>query len=273
MRTTSKRPDGHGRTRPRGFTLIELLVVIAIIAILAAILFPVFARARENARKSSCMSNLKQLGLGMMQYTQDFDEKLIPYSSTGGSGGYAHAWNYAIQPYLKSVQIIRCPSESINPDTSYTYNMNLASNGRSLSAIPLVSQTPMFADAIGHTVTNPIQTLCFLLPGGTTNYIHDARKLNDPANLSAGWLTGGGATRAGRISAGRHLEGANYCFSDGHVKWFKSITVAASEVSDATDQLNAPPKEGLDYDSDGIVGHNGITPAGGTASGTAVGWD
>ncbi|RYG69910.1 DUF1559 domain-containing protein [bacterium] len=99
----------------KGFTLIELLVVIAIIAILAAILFPVFGRARENARRSSCMSNMKQQGLGVMQYVQDFDEKFpqaywYPNDSSS-AGGYA-SWSGTVQPYLKSEQIFVCPSDA-----------------------------------------------------------------------------------------------------------------------------------------------------------------
>ncbi len=90
--------------RSRGFTLIELLVVIAIISILAAILFPVFARARENARRASCLSNAKQAGLGIMQYTQDYDEKLPKayHNST--------IWADDIQPYVKNYQMFKCPS-------------------------------------------------------------------------------------------------------------------------------------------------------------------
>ena len=92
------------RTKAQGFTLIELLVVIAIIAILAAILFPAFAKAREAARRSSCSSNLKQLGLGLMQYTQEYDEH-YPYSDQPGGG-----WAGAVYPYTKSNELLRCPS-------------------------------------------------------------------------------------------------------------------------------------------------------------------
>ena len=103
----------------RGFTLIELLVVIAIIAILAAILFPVFARARENARRASCQSNLKQVGLGLLQYVGDYDE-ILPFSFFGSAGNSTPAgaspdnykWMDAIQPYVKSEQLFNCPSDS-----------------------------------------------------------------------------------------------------------------------------------------------------------------
>ena len=116
----------------KAFTLIELLVVIAIIAILAAILFPVFARARENARRSSCMSNLKQIGLGTIQYTQDYDEKLYPHrfnvtngnpfnaqfpgnlgvgkADVSGSARDKIFWVSLLQPYVKSYQLFVCPS-------------------------------------------------------------------------------------------------------------------------------------------------------------------
>src|SRR5262245_47450508 len=100
----------------RGFTLIELLVVIAIIAILAAILFPVFARARENARRSSCQSNLKQIGLGFLQYKQDYDERWA------GGWGQASMWTIVLDPYVKSAQIYKCPSATTTAWSSYLYN-------------------------------------------------------------------------------------------------------------------------------------------------------
>src|SRR5471032_3062991 len=116
---------GGRRSQRAGFTLIELLVVIAIIAILASILFPVFARARENARRASCQSNEKQIGLGIAQYTQDYDEKL-PINHSNLSQNYGVQFyndpganmNYltSILPYTKSTQIYLCPSASPSTD-------------------------------------------------------------------------------------------------------------------------------------------------------------
>ena len=94
----------------RGFTLIELLVVIAIIAILAAILFPVFAKAREKARQITCASNEKQLGLGVLQYTQDNDERLPCGNVNGGAlGNFPDGWAGQIYPYVKSTGVYKCP--------------------------------------------------------------------------------------------------------------------------------------------------------------------
>jgi prepilin-type N-terminal cleavage/methylation domain-containing protein/prepilin-type processing-associated H-X9-DG protein len=98
--------------RRLGFTLIELLVVIAIIAILAAILFPVFAKAREKARQASCQSNEKQLALGILMYSQDYDEAISinnVFGSPTEAEGNANHWEFRIQPYTKSFQICQCP--------------------------------------------------------------------------------------------------------------------------------------------------------------------
>src|SRR5262249_1697447 len=108
----------------RGFTLIELLVVIAIIAILAAILFPVFAQARAKARQTACLSNIKQIEMAWHMYMQDYDEILMPYSDTGASGGYAFAWTFLMQPYCKNLQLLRCPQAQQN--ICYTYNGHIA---------------------------------------------------------------------------------------------------------------------------------------------------
>ncbi len=105
--------SGNGRL---GFTLLELLIVIAIIALLAAILFPAFAPARENARRAACQSNLKQLGLGFAQYTQDYDERLPGYvvSHTDGS----QSWKRVLFPYVKSTQVYSCPSNKFGQSPS-----------------------------------------------------------------------------------------------------------------------------------------------------------
>ena len=117
-------------TLKKGFTLIELLVVIAIIALLAAILFPVFGRARENARRSSCQSNRKQIGLGVLQYVQDYDERypltFVRYSA--GTENYQNytndtGWAWNLQPYVNSTQIFQCPSETNPPAASGTLSV------------------------------------------------------------------------------------------------------------------------------------------------------
>jgi len=155
-------------TQRRGFTLIELLVVIAIIAILAAILFPVFAKAREKARQISCLSNEKQLGLGVLQYEQDFDEK---YPCGAQQNGLGSGWAGQIYPYVKSAGVFKCPDDT-NPligsqnVSSFGYNRNCAiydssatphPEGRSLSAFTSVAKTVVLFEinnSQGYDVTN-----------------------------------------------------------------------------------------------------------------------
>jgi prepilin-type N-terminal cleavage/methylation domain-containing protein/prepilin-type processing-associated H-X9-DG protein len=189
------------------FTLIELLVVIAIIAILAAILFPVFARARENARRASCMSNLKQIGIGVMMYTQDYDEDL-PLSSVCGSAtletgyvmtgtpncgsGYLHLWPVMIYPYVKSRQVFSCPSSTLAPwSGAYSGHMDYGINNY------LTTTANVFSLA---AIQRPSELV----------FIADSDTANSSSYILNGYNTS--------IPGARHLETFNVLFVDGHVK-------------------------------------------------------
>jgi prepilin-type N-terminal cleavage/methylation domain-containing protein/prepilin-type processing-associated H-X9-DG protein len=197
----------------RGFTLIELLVVIAIIAILAAILFPVFAKAREKARQSSCMSNLKQIGLAMLSYQQDYDER------TAGRTYGDWCWTDLVQPYIKNTQIMVCPSNRFRNGSwtgggaagtiTYTgfpgrttvawwsgYGLsNVMSTSRSAAEILDVSGTLWASDV----------RCCFVGNGG----------------WEADYGPGDTSPSHYHTTADCHNDGNNFLFTDGHVKWLK----------------------------------------------------
>ena len=187
----------------RGFTLIELLVVIAIIAILAAILFPVFARAREKARQSSCLSNTKQLGLAWMQYVQDYDE-VVPYTYMGASGGLVTWWRY-LEPYVKNMQVYSCPSAAGDGYGSIGYGYN--------ARIPYVSLAK------------------FEYPSQTGVWI-DCKSAGAPCSYtgSNSWEFFCDSTHCSRFAAPRHNGGANISFADGHSKWVKIRTMMRSDA-------------------------------------------
>ncbi len=219
-------------SRRHGFTLIELLVVIAIIAILAAILFPVFARARENARRASCSSNLKQIGLGVLQYTQDYDEAfpLSVVSINAPAANVPVGWADAIQPYLKSTQIYQCPSESnpanANPAspgyTDYWMNKNAGDGAQTLPVLNNPTLTIMFGDSQSTTGGPLANSTARFRSNGCNGAGAAGATRFDPVCGGAGLATnlGGG----GII----HLEGANYGFADGHVKWVKNTAANAT---------------------------------------------
>ena len=202
-----------------GFTLIELLVVIAIIAILAAILFPVFARARENARRASCQSNLKQIGLGLMQYTQDYDEKMPLWNAdnngsgtqtivtTGAGGpGIDQGWSELIQPYVRSTQILQCPSEPTAP-------------------VPAGSNSTGYTDYMGNISDIASLGMPGLVAPAQTVFACDWIAAPSASTFGSNYLYSGAADFATGIQYRRHLEGDNFLFGDGHVKWLRPEAV------------------------------------------------
>jgi prepilin-type N-terminal cleavage/methylation domain-containing protein/prepilin-type processing-associated H-X9-DG protein len=194
------------------FTLIELLVVIAIIAILASILFPVFARARDNARRASCQSNLKQVGLAIAQYTQDYDEKMVPVILLSPTMLYPQL----IQPYLKSEQVMVCPSIGIigsqapligNP----AYGMNIKMQNGATGGGGYASLTSLSIAAMN----NPSELLVLVENANFTEPL--GGYYSTWYNVTTGvnpWINNI------RIPAKTHFDGPNVLFADGHVKWY-----------------------------------------------------
>jgi len=232
------------------FTLIELLVVIAIIAILAAILFPVFARARENARRASCQSNLKQIGLGLLQYAQDYDERLTCGSDDRNGAG----WAGAIYPYVKSSQIYTCPSDTSIPaanmtTVSYGYNINIggaysSSAPTNMASWTATARTILLFELRGNStnVTSPSEagSTTLSIAGDGTNLSNSATQCCTSAsvggaqfdtgymdNYNGGYQDSAWLTQWPTNPVGRHLEGANYLMADGHVKWLRPSNVSA----------------------------------------------
>ena len=208
--------------RRNAFTLIELLVVIAIIAILAAILFPVFARARENARRSSCQSNLKQIGLGMMQYTQDYDERFLSQAITTTPATTFH-FGYILQPYLKSKQVFVCPSGSgaDAPITSDIPTDDVDHNWTAAAAVPGGEFKGSYAM---NSVTEGLALAEFTRPAETAVFFDAAWPQSAGTGFYATFPFYPNPNPA-VITKYRHFEGVNLCYADGHVKYQKGAAL------------------------------------------------
>lgn len=246
-----------GRHCRKGFTLIELLVVIAIISILAAILFPVFARARENARRTSCLSNVKQIGLGFMQYLQDYDEKFPPsYLVTTqnptptGRAPWSNGvwfWHEIIFPYVKSTQIYVCPSAIPLPSSyggpyAFNYGVNqLVVIGYKTSTPPNPSGTPGPVVSVS-AVKRVAETYMVMDSGGYDPWPGEVLTTNGWRYLPGAYKNAGIACLTGQTytpdcqAEGRHFDGLNIAFADGHAKWVKSVVAVreAQKYSAAT---------------------------------------
>lgn len=247
-------------SRRNGFTLIELLVVIAIIAILAAILFPVFAKVREKARQTACLSNEKQISLAMMQYIQDNDDR---EPSALGNVNRLTGWAGRLYPYVKSKGAFVCPDDSTaNVTVSYCINNNLLdtsslpARGVTLAELVSPSMTILFCEIVGEgqydvsnqnpndwfsDIANPFWngdtpggspagfggTLDGFDPYGGNHFGADC--VGGPCTLkyATGYFSNTSPTVYSQFSGrlGRHSDGSNFIMTDGHVKWARGSSV------------------------------------------------
>ena len=221
--------------RRHGFTLIELLVVIAIIAILAAILFPVFARAREKARQASCSSNLKQIGLAILMYASDYDTR-YPSNWTNQCASPGYDWMEVSQPYVKSWQLYSCPSAnytSNGPDGMYAHTCAIglgrtAQGRRGGYGLNCGRVDPAFPDQRdwgpgGNSIWRSKKEGIIAKPAEVILVTEVADGAIGCAMFCGTGHAGFRAPWNANQVSDRHNEGANICFADGHVKWLKRV--------------------------------------------------
>ncbi len=232
------------RHRQRGFTLTELLVVIGIIAVLTAILVPVFFTARNNGQRTACASNLRQLAAASLLYAQDNDG-ILPHSSE--SGMTRDDWFAQIKPLVTSKDVFRCPScalpdklpLSVEGEPVFGYAANGNINLAWVNSEPLVREgdvrhpaATVFLTEI-HFIQHPNQETA-------TRYCVHAPDVLDENSKGPGYFLDDGATVVGLQGGKRHAGGCNYAFVDGHVKWLKPEAVDWRE-NDENGQALPPP--------------------------------
>lgn len=232
----------HYSNSKSAFTLVELLVVIAIIGILAAILFPAFARVRESGRRASCQSNLKQIGLGLIQYSQDWDEILVSdwYSASGSPNetqppstpNPEYKWMDAAYPYIKNEQVFTCPSASGNAAKPWTYYKNLTADSNAYGSYTIVhGYGPKQA-----TRTPPVSHALFMEGSVWGSDLVSLARAATPATTA--WVIDGNgnfyydATTTTNLVP-RHLETLNVLFLDGHVKALREDVLYRKDPTDS----------------------------------------
>ena len=262
----TRKPPAPGlaaHSSARGFTLIELLVVIAIIAILAALLFPTFAKVRDNARRTSCASNLRQIGMAMMQYTQDNEERYPVGNNVVPFGFWGRGWAGEVYPYVVSAEAFRCPDDGTpRPSVSFSFNGNLDGHQRGgvLSASTAPASTVLLNECQGVTadVRDPNEGNSGAGHGndGGAGFIDysgpDAHWVTGPMGQPA-WSDGLNGGGYGYQWQGIHAGGSNFVLEDGHVKWLRPERVS-------------PGFEAATVNGDQNM--NGIFGSGGVAAGT-----